>query len=69
MGRLNMKIQMELSKEAEMYFKDVQLDNATNLEKKKEGIVLTQAHIEEWLQVFEEDRLKLDGCNMMVVKR
>lgn len=69
MSRLNMKIQMELSKEAKMYFKDVKLDNDTSLEKKKGGIILTQGHIEEWLQVFEEDRIKLDGCNMAVVKR
>jgi len=69
MSRLNMKIQMELVKEAKIYLKDVRLNNETGFEQKKGAVVLTQAHIEEWLQVFEEDRIKLDGCNMAVVKR
>jgi len=67
MSRLNMKMQMQLSKEAKMYFKDVKVDTDLSLEKKKKGIVLTQAHMEEWLLVFEEDRIKLDGCNSAVI--
>jgi len=69
MSRLNMKIHMELLKEAKMYLKDIKLDNETYSELQMGSIVLTQGHIEEWLQVFEEDRIKLDGCNMAVVKR
>jgi len=69
MGRLNMKIQMELSKEAKMYFKEIKVDNEFASELQKGSVVLTQGHIEEWLQVFEQDRIKLDGCNMAIVLR
>jgi hypothetical protein len=36
---------------------------------KKRGIVLTEDHIMEWLQIFEADRIMLDGCNHATVKR
>jgi len=67
MSRLNMKIQKQLLKEAKVYLKDVKLKANTDSELQKGSVVLTQGHIEEWLQIFEEDRIKLDGCNMAVV--
>ena len=69
MSRLNVKMHMQLLKEAKSYLKDVQPESNISVEKKKKGIVLTQDHMVEWLQIFEEDRLKLDGCNFAVVKR
>ena len=69
MSKLNMKVQVNLLKEAKMYFKDVKpLSDATPKEQK--GIVvLTEDHIREWLEVFYEDRIKMDTCNEASVKR
>ena len=69
MSRLNTKMHQKLLKEASKYLKDVQPVNDTVFEQKKGGIVLTKEHMVEWLQIFEEDRIKLDGCNFAVVKR
>jgi len=69
MSRLNMKMHMKLLKEARKYLKDVKPIDDIALEKKKGAVVLTQEHIFEWLQTFEEDRIKLDGCNFATVKR
>lgn len=69
MSSLNIKRHHMLLKEADEYLKDVRPVSDTSLEQKKGGITLTQGHIMEWLQVFEEDRIKLDGCNFAVVKR
>lgn len=69
MSRLNIQTHMKLLKEARKYLKDAKLVRDSSLEKKKGGIVLTQDHMIEWLQIFEEDRIKLDGCNFAVVKR
>jgi len=69
MSRLNIKTHMRLLKEAKQYLKDVKPENETTLGQKKGAIVLTQEHMMEWLQVFEDDRIRLDGCNFAVVKR
>ena len=69
MSRMHIKAHMKLLKEARKYLKEVKPLDETSLEKKKGGITLTQDHIMEWLQVFEQDRIKLDGCNFAVVKR
>ena len=66
---LNIKTHMRLLKESKQYLKDVKPDNETTLGQKKGAIVLTQEHMIEWLQLFEEDRIRLDGCNFAVVKR
>lgn len=68
MSRLNIQTHSKLLKEARKYLKDVKPVSDIGFEKKG-GIVLTQDHIFEWLQIFEEDRIKLDGCNFAVVKR
>ncbi|MEA3369807.1 MAG: hypothetical protein U9Q40_00535 [Campylobacterota bacterium] len=69
MSRLDIKTHMKLLKEARAYFKDVKPVEKFELEKKQEPIVLTQEHIAEWLEVFYEDRIRLDGCNFATVKR
>lgn len=69
MSSLNIRRHHRLLKEAKQYLKDVKPVVDTGYEQKKKGITLTQDHIMEWLQVFEEDRIKLDGCNFAVVKR
>lgn len=69
MSRMNVKRHLTLLKEAKEYLKDVKPASDTAFEQKKGAIVLTQEHMIEWLMVFEEDRIKLDGCNFAVVKR
>ena len=59
MSRVDIKLQMKLLKEAQKYLKDV---------KQASGVVLTQEHISEWLQVFYDDLIMLDGCNHAKVK-
>jgi len=60
---------MRLLKEARKYLKDVKPIDEMNLEKKKGAVVLTQEHLFEWLQTFDDDRIRLDGCNHATVKR
>ena len=62
MSRMNVQTHLKL-------LKDVKPASDIAFEEKKGAIVLTQEHMVEWLQVFEEDRIKLDGCNFAVVKR
>lgn len=69
MGRINLQTHMKLLKEARSYLKDAKPVNETALEQKKGIIVLTQEHMMEWLEIFEEDRIMLDGCNFATVKR
>ena len=69
MGRINLQTHMKLLKEAKSYFKDVKPMHETGLAKKKGVTVLTQEHMIEWLEIFEEDRIMLDGCNFATVKR
>lgn len=69
MSRLNIQTHMKLLKEARKYLKDVKPVNDVSLDKKEGNITLTQDHMVEWLQIFEEDRIRLDGCNFAVVKR
>ena len=68
MSILNTKVQVSLLKEAKMYFKDVKPVSDANLKAKEDGIVLTQEHIFEWLEVFYEDRIRMDTCNQASVK-
>lgn len=68
MSRLDTKIQMKLLKEAQAYLKDVKVADASTPKKQKDGIVLTEEHMMEWLEVFFEDRIMLDGCNQSKVK-
>ncbi len=69
MSKLDIKTHLRLLKEAKKYLKDVKPVGDIDFELKKGAIVLTQDHIVEWLQIFEEDRIKLDGCNFATVKR
>ena len=59
---------MKLLKEAKAYLKDVKVADVSTPKKQKDGIVLTEDHMMEWLQVFFEDRIMLDGCNQSKVK-
>jgi len=68
MSRLDVKVQTTLLKEADMYFKDVTPMSDITEETKKGGIVLTQEHIYEWLQIFYEDRIRMDTCNQASVR-
>lgn len=69
MSRVDMKLHHELLREAKVYLKDIMPVNDTALDTKKENVVLTQEHIMEWLEVFNEDRIMLDGCNFATVQR
>ncbi len=69
MSRMNVQTHLKLLKEAKKYLKEVKPESDLDVEMKKGAIVLTQDHMIEWLQIFEEDRIKLDGCNFAVVKR
>ena len=68
MSRVDMKVQISLLKEAGVYFKELQAFGDLGFESKKEGIVLTEEHIYEWLEVFYEDRIRMDTCNQATVK-
>lgn len=68
MSRLDIKVHMQLLKEAKMYLKDVKPVKDVSLEEKKGGVVLTEDHLIEWLQVFYDDRIKLGTCNEARVK-
>lgn len=67
MSRVDMKVQVSLLKEAGLLFKDLKPTTET-AEKKAEPIVLTQEHIYEWLEVFYEDRIRMDTCNQASVR-
>ena len=69
MSRLNMKVQITLLKEAQSYFDNVQPVSRADIHTKQEDIVLTQEHIEAWLEVFYEDRIMMNTCNEAAVKR
>ena len=68
MSRLDIKIQMRLLKEAKAYLKDVKVVDESTPKKQEKGIVLTEEHMMEWLEVFFEDRIMLDGCNQSKIK-
>ena len=68
MSKLDLKVQVNLLKEARMYLKDVKPVSDTSLEKKKGNIVLTQDHIMEWLEVFYDDRIRMDTRNQASVR-
>ena len=69
MSRVDVLFQEKLLREAKKLLKDVKPVGYVGLGKKKEGIVLTEEHMLEWLQVFLDDRIMLDGCNHATVKR
>ncbi len=69
MSKLHLKAHQRLLKEAKKYLKEVKSVEHARVEQKRGAEVLTQEHLFEWLQVFEEDRIKLDGCNQATVKR
>lgn len=68
MSRVDMKVQISLLKEAGVYFKELQAVGDVAMQTKKEGIVLTQEHIYDWLEIFYEDRIRMDTCNQASVK-
>ena len=64
MSRIDIAAQANLLKEAGVYYKDVK-----PVRDEKEGaIVLTKEHIMEWLEVFYDDRIRMDTCNEASVK-
>ncbi|MBC8238246.1 MAG: hypothetical protein H8E76_08445 [Helicobacteraceae bacterium] len=68
MSKLDVKVQMSLLKEARMYLKNVKPVSDVNVEEKKGAVVLTQDHIMEWLEVFYDDRIRMDTCNQATVR-
>jgi len=68
MSKLDLKVQMNLLKEASIYFNNVKPLNDVSLEKETGNIVLSQEHIMEWLEVFYDDRIRMDTCNQASVK-
>lgn len=68
MSKLEFAAQATLLKEAELYFKDIKPVSDVSLKEKKAGIVLTEDHIFAWLEVFYEDRIRMDTCNQATVK-
>ena len=68
MSKLDLKVQVNLLKEAKMYLKNVKPVSDNNVENKKADVVLTQEHIMEWLEVFYDDRIRMDTCNQASVR-
>ena len=68
MSKLDVKVQVNLLKEAKMYLKNVKPVNDNNVENKKDTVILTQEHIMEWLEVFYDDRIRMDTCNQASVR-
>jgi len=68
MSRLDVKVQTTLLKEADMYLKNVKPMSDIVAKANIGGIVLTQEHIYEWLQIFYEDRIRMDTCNQASVR-
>ncbi len=68
MSKLDVKVQVNLLKEAKMYLKNVKPVNDNNVENKKDTVILTQEHIVEWLEVFYDDRIRMDTCNQASVR-
>lgn len=68
MSKLDVKVQTSLLKEAKMYFEGVKLVDDANIKPEKDPVVLTQEHIYEWLEVFYDDRIRMDTCNQASVR-
>ena len=68
MSKLDVKVQVNLLKEAKMYLKNVKPVNEHKVENKTDTVVLTQEHIMEWLEVFYDDRIRMDTCNQASVR-
>ena len=69
MSRVDMNLQVTLLKEAKAYFDEMKVVEATDLEKQTGGVVLTEEHIQEWLEVFHDDKIVMNTCNEARVKR
>lgn len=69
MSRVDMKVQMALLKEARVYFKNLEPVSKLELEQSKAPITLTKDHLVEWLEVFYDDKIKMDTCNEARVRR
>lgn len=70
MSRVDARVHHKLLVEARKYLKNVKpVVGDVISDGKTGGIVLTQDHIMEWLEIFAEDRIMLDGCNHATVKR
>ena len=67
MSKLDLKVQVNLLKEAKMYLKNVKPLSDVTQENKAE-VALTQEHIMEWLEVFYDDRIRMDTCNQASVR-
>lgn len=57
-----------LLKEAKRLLNKADWDHI-NTESKKPISTLSEEDIFDWIQIFEEDRIMLDGCNHATVKR
>lgn len=69
MSRVDMNLQVTLLKEAKAYFDEMKLVDIANLQKQTDGVVLTEEHIQEWLEVFHDDKIMMNSCNEAHVKR
>jgi len=67
MSKLDLTVQVNLLKEAKMYLKNVKPLSDVTQENKAE-VALTQEHIMEWLEVFYDDRIRMDTCNQASVR-
>lgn len=67
MSKIDIQVQTNLLKEAKMYLKDVKPVSDTNI-KAKDPVVLTEEHICAWLEVFYDDRIRMDTCNQASVR-
>ncbi|SFV57827.1 hypothetical protein MNB_SM-4-1125 [hydrothermal vent metagenome] len=68
MSKLELKTHMKLLKEARGYMKNVKPLSGAALDTRKGNVVLTEEHLAEWLGVFYDDRIMLDGCNKSKIK-
>jgi hypothetical protein len=66
MSRVDITVQANLLKEAKTYLKNVK--PLSDARAKKDTVVLTQEHIAAWLEVFYDDRIRMDTCNQASVK-
>ena len=68
MSYIDMKLHKALAKEAKVYLKDIEALQKLSVMRDDQKL-LTQEHIMEWLEVFYEDKIKMDTCNEARVKR
>ncbi len=68
MSSINPLMHKMLLTEAKKLLKKADLE-AIEKGTKEGGMMLTEEDIFDWIQVFEADRIMLDGCNHNTVKR